>query len=66
MNSRLSALLALLLGLPFLASAEKPNILFILANDLGWSDTTLCGHTSLYATPNLERLAARGMTFDRA
>ncbi len=45
---------------------ERPNIIFILADDLGWADTTLYGHTELYQTPNLERLAARGMTFDRA
>lgn len=38
----------------------------ILADDLGWSDTTLYGTTKLYETPNLERLAARGMTFNRA
>lgn len=48
------------------ASTDKPNVLFILADDLGWSDTTLYGTTKLYQTPNLERLAARGMTFTRA
>ena len=48
-------------------SAEvKPNVIFILADDLGWSDTTLYGTTSLYRTPNVERLAQRGMTFTRA
>ncbi len=47
-------------------SAERPNVIFILADDLGWADTTLYGHTRLYATPNLERLAARGMLFTRA
>lgn len=45
---------------------EKPNIVFILADDLGWADTTLYGHTKLYQTPNIERLAKRGMTFTRA
>ncbi|MGB6152257.1 MAG: sulfatase, partial [Pricia sp.] len=49
------------------AQEEKPmNVIFILADDLGWSDTSLYGTTDLYETPNLERLAARGMTFDRA
>ncbi|MEI6231833.1 MAG: sulfatase [Planctomycetota bacterium] len=43
----------------------KPNIVFILADDLGWADTTLYGHTKLYRTPNIERLAQRGMTFTR-
>ena len=48
------------------AHAAKPNVIFILADDLGWADTTLYGHTSLYQTPNLERLAKRGMVFTRA
>ena len=41
-------------------------MVFILADDLGWADTTLYGHTQLYKTPNLERLAQRGMAFTRA
>lgn len=45
---------------------QKPNIVFILADDLGWSDTTLFGTTKLYETPNIERLAERGMTFTKA
>ena len=48
------------------AADVKPNIVLILADDLGWSDTTLFGTTKLYKTPNIERLAARGMTFTRA
>lgn len=48
------------------SAADRPNILFILADDLGWSDTTLYGTTKLYRTPNIERLARRGMTFTRA
>jgi arylsulfatase A-like enzyme len=47
-------------------SPAKPNVLFILADDLGWSDTTLYGTTKFYQTPNIERLAKRGMTFTRA
>jgi arylsulfatase A-like enzyme len=42
--------------------APKPNILFILADDLGWADTTPYGST-FYETPNIERLARRGMKF---
>ena len=46
---------------------KKPmNVIFIIADDLGWSDTTLYGNTKLYETPNLERLSKRGMTFNRA
>jgi arylsulfatase A-like enzyme len=47
-------------------AATQPNILFILADDLGWADTSLYGHTKFYKTPNIARLAKRGMTFTRA
>ncbi|MFT7632055.1 MAG: arylsulfatase A-like enzyme [Mariniblastus sp.] len=48
-------------------AADLPkNIVLILADDLGWADTTLYGKTSLYETPNIQRLAARGMTFTDA
>lgn len=48
-------------------AAEKPmNVIFILADDLGWADTTLYGKTHLYETPNLDRLAQRGVTFTQA
>jgi arylsulfatase A-like enzyme len=63
MISRLAFLLSFLCV--SIASAV-PNIILILADDLGWADTTLYGHTKLYETPNLERLAARGMTFTNA
>ncbi|QDT14356.1 Arylsulfatase [Alienimonas californiensis] len=45
---------------------RPPNVVLILADDLGWSDTTLYGTTSLYQTPNVARLAERGLTFTRA
>ncbi|MCD6394561.1 MAG: sulfatase [Planctomycetes bacterium] len=48
------------------AADDPMNVVFILADDLGWSDTTLYATTSLYQTPNIERLAKRGMTFSRA
>ena len=44
----------------------KMNVIFILADVLGWNDCTLNGTTDLYQTPNLERLAQRGMMFTRA
>ncbi|MGB0761716.1 MAG: sulfatase-like hydrolase/transferase, partial [Rubripirellula sp.] len=48
------------------AANSRKNIILILADDLGWADTTLYGKTTLYETPNLERLAARGVTFSNA
>ena len=64
--SRLT-LLPLLFVVATATAAEPPkNIVLILADDLGWSDTTLYGKTSLYETPNIQRLAVRGMTFSNA
>ncbi|MBK1828857.1 sulfatase [Haloferula rosea] len=62
----LSAVLAVPALLQGADTASKPNIVFILADDLGWSDTTIYGHTKLYETPHIERLAKRGMRFTRA
>jgi arylsulfatase A-like enzyme len=62
----------MLLGLSGNTNAQKPvdtegmNIIFIVADDLGWSDTELYGTTSLYKTKNIERLAERGLTFTNA
>ncbi|WP_299665969.1 sulfatase [uncultured Polaribacter sp.] len=60
-------ILVLLFAIISISSQKKqPNVVFILADDLGWSDVTLYGKTKLYETPNLERLAARGVTYTRA
>ena len=40
----------------------KPNVLFIMADDLGWADLSCYGQID-YATPNLDRLAAAGIRF---
>lgn len=45
---------------------SKPNIVFILADDLGWSDTQLYGTSTYYQTPNILRLAKKGVTFYNA
>ncbi len=42
-----------------------PNLLFILADDLGWSDLGCFGSPTI-ATPNLDRLAADGVRFTHA
>ncbi len=47
-------------------AARPPNVVFFLADDLGWSDTTLYGTTSFYETPNIERLAKQGVRFSQA
>ena len=44
------------------ARAGKPNILFILADDLGYGDLGCYGQ-KLIATPNIDKLASEGMRF---
>jgi arylsulfatase A-like enzyme len=61
----LIVLTALTFGSSALA-ADQPNVVFILADDLGWSDTTLQGTTEFYKTPNIQRLANRGLMFTHA
>ena len=43
-------------------SQQKPNILFIFADDWGWGDLACHGHPYL-KTPNLDKLAAEGTEF---
>lgn len=49
----------------FLAAAQKPNVVLILADDLGWRDLA-CYGSPWHETPNLDRLAREGMRFDTA
>ena len=62
------ALLCCLLGQPAIAATgAKPNIVFILCDDLGYGDVhCLGGARSRIATPHVDQLAAAGMTFTEA
>src|SRR5918993_4156648 len=44
------------------AFADRPNIVFILCDDLGWGDVEAFGQKKI-RTPNIDRLAAEGMKF---
>ncbi|MCH2388353.1 MAG: sulfatase-like hydrolase/transferase, partial [Opitutales bacterium] len=59
--SRFVLLVALLLGVAF-AETRKPNVVFFLVDDLGWSDVG-CFGSSFYDTPNIDRLAEEGVRF---
>ena len=45
--------------------SRKPNIIFILVDDLGWKDVGFMG-SRFYETPNIDRLASQGMVFTNA
>jgi len=45
-------------------AAERPNILFIFADDWGWGDLSCHGHPYV-KTPNIDRLAKEGTDFHR-
>ena len=55
------AFLLHLLGAALLA-ADRPNVIFVLADDLGYGDLGCYGQVSIQ-TPNLDRMAAQGMQF---
>ncbi len=47
-----------------LASAAQPNIIFVLADDLGYGDLSCYGQTH-FTTPHLDRMAAEGLKFSQ-
>ncbi|MCA9138644.1 MAG: sulfatase [Planctomycetales bacterium] len=55
-----AALCIIVLGIVDVAAAKQHNILFILADDLAWSDLGCYGHP-WHKTPSIDRLAAEGM-----
>ncbi|VGO15682.1 Choline-sulfatase [Pontiella desulfatans] len=55
------------------AADGLPNIVFVYADDMGWTGTSLAmiagdaaSKSDFYLTPNLEKLAAKGMVFSQA
>ena len=67
MQSRTPTLLAVLTAIVLLSPktmaatpSSKPNIIFIMADDLGYTDVA-CFGSRYYETPNIDRLATQGM-----
>ncbi len=65
MNLHALALLLLSLATTLAAEPAPPNLLFLLVDDLRWN-TLGCLGDPLVQTPNIDRLAARGTTFQNA
>ena len=55
-------MLAVWFALTCAAESRRPNIVFILADDLGYGDLSCYGQQK-FKTPNIDRLAAEGMKF---
>jgi arylsulfatase A len=63
---RLKSLFLLLSTVAVLRAAEKPNILLLYADDLGYGDLGCYNPDSKIPTPHLDQLAAQGMRFTDA
>jgi arylsulfatase A-like enzyme len=66
-GSRVGSVLVALLAASIISGcggfdSPRPNIVFILIDDLGWVDTGVYGST-FYETPNIDRLASEGARF---
>src|SRR5262245_12188977 len=57
--------LAHLAGISVAAEPPRPNVIFILADDLGWTDLG-CQGSKFYETPNIDKLAAAGLRLTNA
>src|SRR5450432_3428887 len=57
-----AALAAGAIGAHAQPASKPPNIIFILADDLGYADVSCYGRRD-FTTPNIDRIAARGMRF---
>ena len=61
-----------LAALPAGASAQNPNIILFMVDDMGWQDTSVpfwtepTDYNRAYETPNMEKLASQGMMFTQA
>src|SRR5690349_3230097 len=48
------------------AAADRPNVIYILCDDLGYGDVACLNPASKIATPNFDRVAREGMVFTDA
>ncbi|WP_268036199.1 sulfatase family protein [Algoriphagus sp. PAP.12] len=64
---KITYLLIVFLGVAYssaFAQSEKPNIIYIISDDQGWTDFGFMGHPQI-ETPNIDRLAKESLTFTR-
>src|SRR5688500_4403162 len=62
--ARLTLILAAIVGC--VAAADRPNVIYILCDDLGYGDVACLNPAGKIATPNFDRIAREGMIFTDA
>ncbi|GAA0879151.1 sulfatase-like hydrolase/transferase [Algoriphagus jejuensis] len=60
----LSVMLVLVTGMSWAQKVERPNIILIMADDLGWGDVGFNGN-KVIMTPGLDKMASSGVVLDR-
>src|SRR5688572_12600387 len=65
MKMILTFLLILIGSGPLFSQKDKPNIIYIMTDDMGYADLSSYGRKD-YQTPNMDKLAAEGMRFYQA
>jgi len=65
MKSILSLLALCVLGMPAFSKERPTNVIFVLADDLGWAELACYGN-SFNETPHLDKLAKQGLRFTHA
>jgi len=60
----LAAIVCLGISHPASAQAERPNIVLVFIDDMGWGDFSCFGNTAV-KTPNIDRLADEGLRFEQ-
>ena len=63
-RSFLFVILVCIIGCTSEKTPDRPNIILIMCDDLGWGDTGFNG-SEIIKTPNLDLLASKGMVFNR-
>lgn len=65
LRSIIRTVLLVATGASLLSAAQQPNIVIVVADDMGWGDSGTYGH-ALIQTPNMDRLAAEGVKLTQA
>ncbi len=62
--NKIFLLFCILLVCTSILAKQKPNIVLILTDDQGWGDLSINGNSNI-STPNIDKLAKAGVTFER-